>query len=85
MPPLVKKSLPTVTPTCKGCAFWEQFEQGKNGFCRINPPVINSQLNLAVKDRDQSLSVDEGFEILSGGTWPVTTPGDWCGEYKAKG
>ena len=62
--------------TCETCKYWQPVGgREKLGECRINPPVANLYGVLGSFNRD-ALRRNVGL-------FPITEPGDWCGQWTA--
>lgn len=59
--------------TCQHCAFWQPFDNGSKGECRINPPQIVPAL----------WEADDDDIKRATGLFPITPDDGWCGEWQA--
>lgn len=72
---------------CEACQFWVTTQPGgtpkRIGQCRRFPPQFVSEVSSYSRNLGGG-DVSEGISTNTEADWPVTSSGDWCGEFKAE-
>ena len=57
---------------CKKCKYWDEYNDGKRGFCRRYAPFhIGAEISDEIFEDDYAI-------------FPLTLKNDWCGEFVKK-